>query len=669
MAMTQSLLTGVTGLKGSQFSLDVVGNNLANIGTVGFKMSRVGFADLLSQSLFSAQGSDAAANRGGVNPGAVGTGLGVASADASFSQGTLLVSGQPTDLALQGDGFFILQDGMDRVYSRAGSFRFDSMGRLVSPDGKLVQGWMAQADPNNRLAPPVLDTSNPARIGNIQINQGMTLQAHETSELNFAGNLDAGATYANLGLPQNIWASQLPVAHQIRSSVVDSLGNEHPLICDLKNVSGIIDNECVTADPFLLGNGMPDPNPPGAYPNNVWRFEFSIDPSDTSVALAPDGAYVGEPGPDYSGATPLPGDFKMFARSGFLVFDTNGSLQEVRYGKYFDYPVGTWPEQSVDYQMFPQPFVTYQMGPAPLLLVYQNVPELDAPGGQTGPTGVTAGERLQDKYPVEETAGGNNHLLLSVDGLTGAPITIGPPSLLGGPASSQYLVLDDPNNPGVWSTTGSIAYPLPASAPGTARADFYVQEVQPFFGTGGTPTAANRTATATATGNSLTWLYQVVTGGTRDGMTQDTTGSFRDVAGVRTYQPQNTAFLRGQDGYRQGILSSLSVDGLGRIQGSFDNGITVALGQVAIASFENPRGLTRSGAAGFDESANSGSARIGVAGSGGLGTVASGVLEQSNVDAARELSEMIVAQRSFEASGRIISTADRILETLANLGT
>lgn len=681
MSMTQSLLTGVTGLKGSQFSLDVTGSNLANIGTVGFKASRVGFADLLSQSLFSAQGSDATANRGGVNPGAVGTGLGVASADAAFTQGTLLVSGSPTDLALQGDGFFILNSGNDRVYSRAGSFRFDSLGRLVSPDGKLVQGWMAQADPNNRLAPPVLDTSNPAQIGNIQVNRGMTLQPHETTILDFVGNLDAGATPAALGFPQNTWVSKLPVTQEIRSNIVDSLGNEHPLVLQLKNISGLIDDEVISPlpgavnDPVLGAQAMPNPFPPGAYPNNVWRFEFSIDPSDTTATLAPDGSYVGESSPDKSVVPDAPGDFQMFARSGFLVFDTNGSLQEVRYGKYFDYPVGTWPEQTATFQEFPFAVVSYDLKPAPLMLLFQNPVEPDAPNPAASvPEGVSAGLTIQDRYPTEEAAGGNNHLLQTVYLVGGPPpvpfpVYIGPASVTDG-VTTQYVVVDDPaSTTNVFSTTPPVGYDPAAVPPGTARADFYCQPITVNFGSGGTPANAavpQRFVPTVAMGASVDWRYQTVSGGSRDGFTQDTTG--RTLADG-TYVSACNGYLRHDDGYREGTLSSLSVDAFGRIQGAFDNGVTVALGQVAIANFENPRGLTRVGAAEFDETANSGSARIGTAGYGGRGEVASGVLEQSNVDASRELSDMIVAQRSFEANSRIISTADRVLETLANLGT
>jgi flagellar hook protein FlgE len=156
--------------------------------------------------------------------------------------------------------------------------------------------------------------------------------------------------------------------------------------------------------------------------------------------------------------------------------------------------------------------------------------------------------------------------------------------------------------------------------------------------------------------------------GQRDGLTQDTTGSFLN--GV--YTPNFTARLLSQDGYSQGILQSVSVDATGKIVGVYNtqqgDSISQDLAQVAIATFTNPSGLAKVGDTHFAVTANSGNAVIGTALSGDAGSVVSGVVEQSNVDLSEELTNMIVAQRGFEANARMITTSDHILDTLVNLG-
>jgi flagellar hook protein FlgE len=125
-----------------------------------------------------------------------------------------------------------------------------------------------------------------------------------------------------------------------------------------------------------------------------------------------------------------------------------------------------------------------------------------------------------------------------------------------------------------------------------------------------------------------------------------------------------------QDGYQSGTLQSIAVDQRGTIVGSFSNpqGTTQELGRVALATFENPAGLVKVGDVTFAPSANSGLASVGTALAAGRGAVIGGALEQSNVDLSAELTNMILAQRGFEVNARLITTSDRILDTLVNLG-
>jgi flagellar hook protein FlgE len=156
--------------------------------------------------------------------------------------------------------------------------------------------------------------------------------------------------------------------------------------------------------------------------------------------------------------------------------------------------------------------------------------------------------------------------------------------------------------------------------------------------------------------------------GLRDGLTQDVTGSWQLVNGVNAYVPNFGSPVITQDGYTQGVLQSLQIDSNGVIVGGFSNGKSQNLAQLAVASFENPAGLVKQGDTHFAPTVNSGNPVLGKAQEGGRGSIVSGVLEQSNVDLTNELTNMIVAQRGFEVNARMITTSDRILDTLVNMG-
>ncbi len=137
--MLRSLFAGISGLRVNQTMLDVTGNNIANANTTGFKASTTVFSDTLSQMLTAASGGNA--ERGGTNPIQIGLGVQLAATSTNFGQGSAQLTGRPTDIMLQGDGFFVLRDGAENVYSRAGAFTFDQSGVLVAPNGMRVQGY------------------------------------------------------------------------------------------------------------------------------------------------------------------------------------------------------------------------------------------------------------------------------------------------------------------------------------------------------------------------------------------------------------------------------------------------------------------------------------------------------------------------------------------------
>jgi flagellar hook protein FlgE len=137
--------------------------------------------------------------------------------------------------------------------------------------------------------------------------------------------------------------------------------------------------------------------------------------------------------------------------------------------------------------------------------------------------------------------------------------------------------------------------------------------------------------------------------------------------GLSQFGGSSTAVMRDQDGYTSGTLSNFTIDQTGTIVGGFTNGITQILGQIQLADFSNPEGLNRVGDTMYSITANSGTAVLGYAGEGSVSSIASGALEMSNVDLAQEFTNMIIAQRGFQANGRVISTTDQLMEELVQL--
>ena len=149
--MLRSLFSAISGLRANQTALDVTGNNIANSNSVGFKSSQTIFQDTLSQMLTA--GAAPTASQGGTNPIQMGLGVQVGATNLNFAQGAPQTTGKPTDVMIQGDGFFVVKRNGENLYTRAGAFNVDGTGRLVTTDGDLVQ------DANG--GPITIPTSNP----------------------------------------------------------------------------------------------------------------------------------------------------------------------------------------------------------------------------------------------------------------------------------------------------------------------------------------------------------------------------------------------------------------------------------------------------------------------------------------------------------------------------
>ena len=180
--MMRSLFSGVSGLKGHQTRMDVIGNNIANVNATGFKSSRVTFADTLSQTQTAA--SAPGATLGGTNPKQIGLGTGVASIDLLFTDGSAQQTGKNTDVALSGNGLFVVKSGNDTYYTRDGAFEFDADGNYVLPgSGHYVQGWMAKDG--------VLTTNG--GVENIVVKAGKSMAAKASEKITYENNLNSAA--------------------------------------------------------------------------------------------------------------------------------------------------------------------------------------------------------------------------------------------------------------------------------------------------------------------------------------------------------------------------------------------------------------------------------------------------------------------------------------------
>ncbi|MBR8462273.1 flagellar hook protein FlgE [Campylobacter sp. faydin G-24] len=182
--MMRSLWSGVSGLQAHQIAMDVEGNNIANVNTVGFKYSRANFADMLSQTPRIATAPQG--ELGGQNAMQIGLGTSINSTTRIFSQGTLQSTDKNTDLALQGNGFFVVSPdgGKTDYYTRNGDFVRDKVGNFVNNSGYIAQGWTRDEETGT------IDTTAP--ISNIVIKEGLTTPARATTVINMKGNLDSG---------------------------------------------------------------------------------------------------------------------------------------------------------------------------------------------------------------------------------------------------------------------------------------------------------------------------------------------------------------------------------------------------------------------------------------------------------------------------------------------
>jgi flagellar hook protein FlgE len=296
----RALFSAVTGVRSHQVRMDVIGNNIANVNTTGFKASRVTFQDIFSQTI--------SAGSAQTTPQQIGLGVGVATTDLFTEAGGLQMTGRELDLAIEGSGMFILRGGDGQnLYSRAGSFSWDADGLLVNPGtGARVQGWMADAN-------GVISSVDQASLSDIQIVRGEMALAQPTSEIAMAGNLDAGAPDST--------------EYTTTLAVYDSLGRAHSLIMTMTKQSDNMWTSSVEGTNGLIATG----NVTLQFDTNGMLMPGS--PDSMSVDFTPNGAAPQTVNVDLSTVTQ---GFAGSAGSNVLVRKADG------------YPMGTLESVTID---------------------------------------------------------------------------------------------------------------------------------------------------------------------------------------------------------------------------------------------------------------------------------------------------------------------------------
>ncbi|MEA3284710.1 MAG: flagellar hook-basal body complex protein [Synergistota bacterium] len=660
--MLRSLFTGVTGVKAHQVKLDVTGNNIANVNSTGFKKSTTIFQDLLSQTTRGAMAPDG--NRGGVNAMQVGLGVGVAGIETIHTQGPISYTGNRTDMAIQGDGYYVVTNGTQDLYTRAGNFTTDGNGNLVmSGTGYTLQGYAMSVDPND---PTRYEMDGD--LSSVNIPMGQKLEAKKTELVGYRCNLDGRVDeYLPMGMSSG------------GRTVYASLGGSDVAV----NV-----NEDAGSGDFL-------------------QFEF--DGGSASITF------------ELTGVDAVNGRPELALVAGSDTFDLDGVTYTAVYDDtngvmtiYSDYGDPTEAEswKTNLFDMMDYQYMEVQDTSTTPVTTYNTLIEFnDDP---------VTGERQMIAWYDDGTGTGTMARAdLALDGVVATPPDNIPMNTDGTFAlpTSVPAVPDDHYT----LTIGTVALDVLASSDGKS---IRLEDSGSQIGSVAQRTASVHEAKSTiydSQGNEHTletsweklddnrWRWRVWTANEEisispntgimefgpDGKISDTSQTEVDLSvsfgalgaenqnvkldfsgrsfekekidGVTQYGSDFTTKPYYQDGYGMGVLNDFSVGKDGTITGVYDNGQSKALYRLALAMFSNPQGLVKVGDTCFDKSVNSGAARITTALNDGAGSIAGGSLEMSNVDLTEEFTQLMIGQRGFQASARVITTSDSVLEELLNL--
>jgi flagellar hook protein FlgE len=605
-----SLYTGISGLDAYQSWIDMISNNIANTATVGFKAQRMTFADQFYQQTGSPSGPTQTS--GGVNPIDNGLGVKVNTVDTEFGQGGLETTGINTDLALNGDGFFILNNAGGTgaaTYTRDGAFSLNSNGLFYDPaSGQAVMGYMANSagvvnangTPGAITIPVGLQEQATATGSGVKTGPSINDQVFDVA---LGGNLDQ--TNWSQAFEKAIGASANPgAAVTVSTTLYDSLGGSHEATITYTAVA----------------------------PNAV---------AATVAATAGAGAVTG--------LTINPAE----SQSDVITITNVGASTVNVYDKLTNSSQLATIGNTVTTSGIT--FTVATAGPATLLATSASS---GLPSSVENAAGVA--ETPSTEWQVSVSfADGTQFQTISKAGSISANGTVTAASTGTGSSGVVGFAYFDQN--GQFINSSSIA--SVANTAGTTVPEAIGANAAGFFHDAGQTASINQ-------GNQLNIIQWGPNAGNAAQAPTNTATPGAIALGYydnTSLNSSSAATVISQDGYSAGTLSNITVGDDGTITGSFTNGQQKTLAQLAIATFQNEDGLERIGGNQFSQTAASGLAQVGTANSGRFGSIVAGSLEESNVNLANEFTNLMIAQRAFEANSRGIQTADQNLITITHL--
>ncbi|MDE6607761.1 MAG: flagellar hook-basal body complex protein [Lachnospiraceae bacterium] len=628
--MMRSLFSGVAGLKTHQTKMDVIGNNIANVNTVGYKSQSIVFADLMYQTTQSASGPNAVTGAGGINARQIGLGVKSAAINTAITTpGSTQTTGNPFDLKINGDAFFIVNNGTENFFTRDGSFYVDAAGNLaMTSNGYNVMGW--QVDEETGKAKK--DTVSALRI---MSEANMTYPAEATTEAYISGYCDKNDSDINSshGKIMNLsfydalgysYTAKLSVHRTADDGVYytqldDILDSNNQ---SLKEVYGVDD----ISDIANLGREITvNVNDAVSYNGDcvITKNPRTLTSEGLTAAAIPNG--VTAP----ANATDLEGNAVTLTQA---VLDSAGNVQ------YFVDGNGNLYNES-GAALASTTIKTITTGAPVILGDGTTVPAGSALDLTPGQTYVDANG---DAIEIDLTQGGT--VANELKAIYGEDAFEGVNKFKIDPETGK-LIITNKNVNGCKLTYNTSTGKFDNIDGGNS--------VILDFETGVATTGANL-------GNFSDINIDF------SGTSQENNGGVATLGGNSGTLASKGALGCGR---KVGDMTGVSISQNGEIYASYDNGMSKLLGQIAVATFANASGLEKQGDNLYSATQNSGD----FDGIGqditadGTGSITTGALEMSNVDLSSEFTEMITTQRGFQANSRIITVSDTLLEELTNL--
>jgi flagellar hook protein FlgE len=626
--MLKSLFSGVSGLQSHQIAMDVESNNIANVNTIGYKYSRANFSDLLAQTNQIATAPQGAL--GGKNAVQVGLGTSINSVTRIHSQGSIQNTDKNTDVAIQGDGFFIVSSdaGSTYKYSRSGDFKFDAAGNFVDNNGFIVQGWSRDEKTGK------VDSTAP--ISNIQIPPGLTTPANASSEVVVKANLNSSSkvtqyspTYETDTTGAFVNTDGYPVAPEDMGVLFDAAGSAFSLAS-------------AAAGPGAGGDGIFITTDGGA---TYAEFRYTSVSADIDTdGTGAGGVAISPPQSDGSASTNADVYYfrttEDFRASIVHWISANGNNPNASAGATVKYSA-------------------------------QGKIEISNQAGANNMSISVAG--IEDASTVKNQVFTSNFLTLSGNIDAGSISTKQSQSVNAAAHSASIDIYDslgskhtlkiDYRKTSTSASIGStwqynVSVPKPASIGGSAPNENILNPagVISFNNEGGL--AGYNIPSISFTGNNGSAPNQSV---------NLNFGTINGFDGITSFDNPSATSGISQDGFPGGDLLGIRIDQSGTLVGSFSNGRSFGLAQIGMAKFANNEGLVADGSNVYLQSANSGDPIIGTAATAGRGFMQSAALEASNVDLSKSLTNLIIIQRGYQANGKTITTSDTLLETLIGL--